>query len=135
MTDRPKRKAIPRRVKLNVVLRQGGKCKCGCGERVSTLAHTGTKFDHRPPLALRNLNKAGTDYDPPQHSVDHLDAICETEHKRRTHGTGATTAGTDFGLIKKERKRNKALAGVKKPKRAWPTGRKLQSRGFQKRPR
>lgn len=82
---------------------------------VSEKPRTGTKFDHRPPLRLRNVNADWTDYDPPQHSAEHIDAICETEHNRRTYGTGATTAGTDTGYIKKERKRLKA----EKPKPKW----------------
>lgn len=113
-------------VKVSVVMRQKGVCKCGCGQQVSSFPHTGTKFDHRPPLRLRDINKAGTDYEPPQHSVEHLDAICDDEHKRRTHGSGATTAGTDAGNIKKERKRENRARGITKKKA------KIRSPGFRK---
>lgn len=131
---RPARRNIPKRVKLAAVQRQGFFCKCGCGQVVSAEPKTGTKFDHRPPLRLRDIAPDGLDYDPPQNSAAHIDAICRTEHDRRTFGTGASTAGTDTGLIKKERKRNKVLAGLKKPKTKWPKGRKMQSRGFAKKP-
>lgn len=127
---RPKRRAIPVGTKRAVCDRQGGVCKCGCGMPVSEKPSTGTKFDHRPPLRLRDISADGTDYVPHQHSADYIDAICAEEHQRRTNGTGATTAGTDTGYIKKERKRNKP----EKLKRAWGPSRKLQSRGFDKRP-
>ena len=114
--DRPARRAIPVAVKRAVCARQHGVCRCGCGQPMSEKPRTGTKFDHRPPLRLRDVLPDGLDYDPPQHSVEHLDAICDAEHHRRTHGTGATTAGSDIGAIKKERRRNKK--GFK-PKRKW----------------
>lgn len=123
---RPPRKNIPVAVKRAVVKRQGGICTCGCGQTVSEKPKTNTHFDHRPPLRLRNINAAGDDYDPPQHSEDHIDAICPAEHHRRTHGTGATTAGTDIGFIKKERKRRKKALGLVRPKA------KIMSRGFRK---
>lgn len=119
---RPPRRAIPIRTKREVCARQGGVCPCGCGLRVSEKPRTGTKFDHRPALRLRDVNAEWTDYIPPQHSAEHIDAICAEEHQRRTNGTGATTAGTDTGYIKKERKRSRAP----KPKRKWPK-RKMKS--------
>jgi hypothetical protein len=79
---------------------------------VSVNPHSGTKYDHRPPLRLRDVLPDGSDYTPPQHSVEHLDAICDAEHHRRTHGTGATVAGSDIGAIKKERHRDKKRAGT-----------------------
>lgn len=127
MDDRPKRRAIPVAVKRAVCARQNGVCKCGCGMVVSEKPKTGTKFDHRPPLRLRDLSQDG-DYTPHQHSADHIDALCRESHDRRTFGTGATTAGTDTGLIKKERKRGKPP----KPSRKWGAGQKLKGRGFQK---
>lgn len=104
---RPKRRAIPIAIKRQVCARQDGHCTCGCGLAVSEKPKTGTKFDHRPPLRLRNISADGLDYEPHQHSPAHIDALCREAHDRRTFGTGATTAGTDTGLIKKERKRSK----------------------------
>ncbi len=130
---RPKRKAIPVRVKREVVERQKGVCPCGCGQAVSWKPKTGTKFDHRPPLRLRDVNEAWTDYIPPQHSADHIDAVCQEEHDRRTfrRGAGAATR-SDSSEIARERKREKERAGEVKPKHKWPKGRKLQGRGFEK---
>lgn len=124
--SRPKRKAIPVRVKRAVVERQGGICKCGCGQPVSWKPKTNTHFDHEPALRLRELNNG--DYIPGQHSMAHIDAICPESHHAKTHGTGATTAGTDTGKIKKERKR----ARPPKPKRTWPS-RDIPARPFEKR--
>lgn len=136
MTDRPKRKRIPLAVRQVVVQRQGFFCKAGCGKNVSALGGNNigipkedrTNFDHEPALALRDVNRAGTDYIPAQHSPKHIDALCWKCHRAKTSGSGATTAGTDIGKIKKERKRARAP----NPKRHWPA-RKMQSKPFPKR--
>ena len=121
--SRPPRKAIPLWVKRHVVGAQGGLCVCGCGQAVSVKARTDTHFDHEPALILRKVNQRKTDYIPPQHHPDYIDARCPLSHKIKTSGSGATTAGTDIGKMKKERKRNRPP----KPKRSWP------KRSFQKR--
>lgn len=95
---------------------------------VSEKPKTGTKFDHRPSLRMRDISTDGMDYEPHQHSADHIDAICREEHDRRTYGSGATTAFSDSGKHKRERKRARAP----KPKRTWGAGRKLVSRPFPK---
>lgn len=124
---RPKRQTIRIAVKREVVKRQGGVCPCGCGQAVSEKPKTNTHFDHRPPLRLRDVNRKRTDYVPPQQDPRYIDAICPTEHRRRTCGTGATTAGTDIGNIKKERRREKRRAGAReKPKK------QIQSPGFRR---
>ena len=90
---------------------------------VSEKPKTGTKFDHRPPLRLRNISADGTDYDPPQHSADHIDAVCQAEHDRRTFkGVGAQRS--DAVNIARERRRERPP----KPKRKW------KSQGMGKRP-
>lgn len=127
---RPKRTAIPVTLKRNVCERQANRCAgAGCDEIVSARTHSGTQFDHNPALRLRDVNRAGTDYAPHQLSAFHIDALCRRCHAKKTHGTGATTAGTDAGKIKKERKRAKAIAALTdsptKPRSKWPRGRKL----------
>lgn len=120
---RPKRINPPVGIKRAVCAQQGGVCKCGCGMPVSEKPKTGTKFDHRPPLRLRAINADGTDYDPPQHSVEHLDAICRAEHDRRTF-KGNGVQRSDAVNIARERRRGKPP----KPKRIW------KSAGMGKRP-
>lgn len=116
-TDRPPRRTTPAAVRRAVVDRQDGFCKCGCGQRVHWWHKTNTHFDHEPALRLREINADGTDYIPPQHDPDYIDARCPESHAAKTHGTGATTAGTDIGKIKKERKRARAP----QPKRPIPS--------------
>jgi hypothetical protein len=84
------------------------------------------QWDHDPALIRRDINKSWTDYVPPQLDPAHIVGRCAASHLVKTSGKGATTAGTDVGVAKKERKRNKALAGLVKPKA------KIQGRGFRK---
>lgn len=133
MSDRPKRRAIPVAVKRAILERQGAECICGCGQPVSWQTKSDTHFDHEPALRLRAINADGTDYIPAQHDPRYIDARCPESHHAKTHGTGASTAGSDVGKIKKERKRNRAPKRKRKiPPRAnpWAKGRKMQSRGF-----
>lgn len=121
--QRPKRRAIPLRIKRIVCDRQGSLCKCGCGQPVSEKPKRNTHFDHEPALILRDVSADGSDYIPPQHDPAYIDARCPASHKVKTCGSGATTAGTDIGKRKKERKRGLAP----KFKRRWPS-RPLRSR-------
>lgn len=104
---RPKRRRIPMRIRREVVRRQRGLCKCGCGEPVFAEEGKGTHLDHEPALRLRALNRKKNDYKPHQHSPDHIDAYAHISHaKKKTSGHG-TVAGSDIGKIVKERKRAK----------------------------
>lgn len=131
---RPKRLHIPIGTKREVAARQGGLCACGCGlifaafvavgpvGRWSIVHRSGVQWDHDPALRLRDVNRMGTDYLPPQLAPFYIVARCRRSHARKTHGTGATTAGTDAGKIRKERRASRKS----RPKR------KIQSRGFAK---
>lgn len=131
---KPKRRTIPKRIRAIVAARQNWLCKCGCGLEIRLVPNSGIEWDHEPALKLREIALGGKDWIPPQHDPDYIDARCEASHDAKTHGTGATTAGTDIGKIKKERQR----ARKPKPKRAWPSqkmkgGKKIPSRPFRKR--
>lgn len=119
-SDRPKRRAIPHAVRRIVAARQNYACGCGCG--LPIVPGGSIEWDHSPSLRLREIAPDGLDYLPAQHDPDHIVARCKASHSRKTRGTGATTAGTDIGAIKKLRKRERGP----KPKRKW------QSRGFDK---
>lgn len=127
---RPPRLHIPIAVKREAARLQGGVCPCGCGtpcwgDAKETKALV--EWDHDPALRRRTVNEAWTDYIPPQLDPRYIVGRCEASHDRKTRGSGATTAGTDAGYIKKDRKREKLLAGaLSKPKK------QIQGRGFQK---
>lgn len=116
--DRPPRKTVPVRIRRIVCERQTWRCKCGCGDVVYAAHGQGTHFDHEPALILRDINEAGDDYIPGQLDPVYLDAYANISHaKAKTSGSGATTAGTDIGKMKKERKRGRPP----KPKRKIPS--------------
>ncbi len=129
---RPKRLYIPLSVKREAARRQGGVCPCGCGTPCWKDAwrdkprESGVEWDHHPALILRDVNEAWTDYIPPQLDPAYIVGRCEASHLVKTSGSGGTTAGTDIGIAKKERKRNKKRAGLTKPKA------QIRSRGFRK---
>lgn len=106
---RPKRRAIPVALKCAVCERQDFLCAFCDEATVHWRPRSNTVFDHEPALKLRDVNRRGTDYVPPQHSAEHIDAICRECNVKKTFGKG-TVAGSDFGKIKKERKRARALA-------------------------
>lgn len=130
MRTRPARKNIPMAVKREVATRQGGICQCGCGTAIAWPEgdKCTVEFDHMPALRLREINRAGTDYIPAQNDSDYIVARCTESHLIKTSGSGATTAGTDIGAIKKERRRGRPP----RPKTNWPKGQKIPSRPFPK---
>lgn len=127
MTGKPKRKAVPDRIKLRVLMRQIG------------FEPHEMELDHEPPLAMREVNADGTDWVPPQHDETYLIWRPKAEHRRKTSGTKATTAGSDIHKIAKikrlsreheEFRRNLLSPEPKSPpekKYRWP------KRGFQSR--
>ena len=70
---RPERKAIPGRVRAEIMLRQDGRC-ADCSTRLILGFFV---FDHRPPLALRDVTDGPND-------PDLLAAICTTCNERKT---------------------------------------------------
>lgn len=93
------RKAIPLKVKLQVLVRQA---RCGaCGEKLGSVDDT--RFDHRPALVARPWGAGAGDFDPPQLDPEHIEAIHVDCHLHRTVGRrrGAsktvTTRGSDVG--------------------------------------
>lgn len=82
-------------------------------------------FDHVPALALRPFDPGTQDTIPPANDPDALQLLTDTEHARKTNGSGATTAGSDKNLIaKQDRREGKTKQGPKRkfPKRQnpWP---------------
>lgn len=124
---RPKRKNIPKSVKIDVLFRQINRCA-----ECRVLFDYGDKieYDHRPAIVMRSVNVDGTDYHPPQNDPEFIDALHKDCHLKRTVGRlpGAsrtiTTKGSDAHLAAKFRK----LEGKNKPRKRQT----IQSRGFPK---
>jgi 5-methylcytosine-specific restriction endonuclease McrA len=107
--------------KLEVLVRQG-RCPL-CGERLGSL--DGLQWDHVVPLAMGGADEP-----------DNLQAIHIDCHGTKTHGTPATTAGSDIHRIAKTKRiardpsggeefRRRLLARVTDPepvttKSRWP---------------
>ena len=131
--DRPpkewKRPTMPPRVKLDVVIRQEGKCK-QTGEKLGTLENT--RFDHRPAIWERKFDTVTNDTIPPANDPEHIEACTVAGHDFRTNGNGATTAGSDSHRRAKINRFTNPKPD--KPKRkikgrsSFPTGRGFQSR-------
>lgn len=116
------RKPISNRLKIEVLVAQA-RC-ASCGERLCRLAFT--RFDHRPPLALRiNL---GNRFMPDANDPDFIQAVCVDCHQWLTTGRkpGATktvtTAGSDIHAAAKIRRitKGKKRRGPKIPSRPFP---------------
>jgi hypothetical protein len=116
-------------------------------------------LDHDPALGLRDVDPATGHHVPHQHEPSCLIWRPKARHTEKTRGRGATTAGSDVGEMRKTRQlvrarvergevapEDPAIApwapdlrrpGPPKkawPKRAFPAGRKLESRKPDRRP-
>jgi hypothetical protein len=142
------RKTIPTLVKLDVVIRQEGKCKA-CGEKLGTLKDT--QFDHVPAIQLRAWDEEAGDTSPPSNCPEHIEAKHNDCHLAKTTGRKGSSklsvAGGDVQEIAKlkrleerraEEFRNALLSNTDedpppedKPKRKhrWPK-RPLRSGGW-----
>lgn len=112
---------MPVTVKLDVVIRQEGKCSCGCGEKLGTLKET--QFDHVPALCFRKFDETTKTYDPPANDPTRIFAKRVDCHLQKTKQDISDNAKADRlerelnGLPKRKK--------VKKP---------IKSRGFEKSP-
>jgi hypothetical protein len=77
------RKAIPTKVKLQVVLRQGGICK-SCGQRIEEVENC--RFDHVPAIQLRAWDPIANDTTPSVNNPDFINALHEDCHAIKTTG-------------------------------------------------
>lgn len=127
---RPPRKAIPLKVKVQVNLRQLGRC-AECGLHMND----GVEYDHRPPIILRPINAKGSDYEPRQLDPEYIEALHPECHQKRTTGRKpgatktATTLGSDIHLKTKFARLERKARTTIKPKGFGGT-RKIASRPF-----
>jgi hypothetical protein len=97
MSDNPpatKRKPIP--LKVQVIVLKRALCKLLSCEAI--------EFDHRPPLYLRR------DWTIDPNDPDYIEAIPMHEHRKRTHGTKATSYGSDAHERAKVKRLDKQLS-------------------------
>jgi len=85
------------------------------------------EWDHEPALGLRERTPDGG-YIPDANDPRYIRPRRKEEHAVKTRGNGATTAGSDVHRIAKVRRIIRKREEPAKPKR------KIQSRGFEKRP-
>jgi len=123
-----KRRAPTKKEVGIVLMRQEGKCaKPKCRAKLSW---ENTEWDHIVPLGLGGEN-----------SAENFQALCSDCHSGKTHGTGATTAGSDVGRIAKTKRcagkkasrfRLPDIGNVEKEMPPAKKGRAIQSAGFRK---
>ena len=90
------RKAIPDKVKLEVVIQQHSLCAT-CGERLGKLADT--QFDHVPAVQLRCWDPEAKDTIPPSNDKGHIFAKHVDCHAQKTFGSKASKRGADVTEI------------------------------------
>jgi hypothetical protein len=166
-SDRPKRKAIPLRVKLASVMIALGNDHAFCIDAANDplmgralmvrLIAAGLRslrlppdvdYDHDPALGLRPVNAAGDDYDPPQLDPRHITPRAKADHRTKTTGTPpgqkvVTVASGDIHRISKAKRlddetaafRRRLLSKGSEPAADEKPRRKMQGRGFSKRPK
>jgi len=91
------------------------------------------ELHHRPALVNRAWNERAEDYDPPANDPEFLIYLAKHDHaiETRVRGMGAQRSDLSQARYNKNVARNRS---GKKPKYRWPTGRKISSRPFPKRP-
>lgn len=138
---KPKRKGWPVALVRLLHHRCNNRCEA-CGVDLNVVKFN---YDHRPPLEFRAVADDGKDWVPAQHDPKWLDVLCKPCHDLRTFkGVGAQLS--DIAIIAKFRRSEKKRNGKEKRKatiqgRSFAAasggvgkGRKLQGRGFRKRP-
>jgi hypothetical protein len=90
------RKAIPDKVKLEVVIRQHSIC-AACGEKLGKLVDT--QFDHVPAVQLRCWDPEAGDTVPKSNDVEHIFAKHTDCHAAKTFGSKASKRGADVTEI------------------------------------
>lgn len=126
MTYRPH---MPLSVKLEAAVRQLG------------LDPASVDFDHDPALGLREFDEETKTYSPDANDPRYITVRSrDDDHRIKTSGTKATTAGSDIHRIAKTKRLAKARAELDQALQAKVTGEhvkktpsRLRSVGFQRR--
>ncbi|MGE0231733.1 MAG: hypothetical protein AB7O39_03420 [Flavobacteriaceae bacterium] len=130
------RKSIPLGVRLHSVLLL-------LGYTDEEITGGGIQWDHCPALGLRFVDRDTGEMIPAPNDPRYIRPMRTAEHRVKTSGTKATSAGSDIHAIAKAKrgakKQARHLAAVNakhddeaqeppRPRSKWPRGRKLQSK-------
>ncbi len=108
------RKHIPIGVKLHAVLLLLG----FTDEEIAG----GIDWNHNPPLALRFVDPETGELSPPANDPRHIEPLRRSDHRQRTFGRPATTAGSDIHAIAHTRRAAKKEAEFRARLLAKATG-------------
>ncbi len=129
------RKAIPDKVKLQVILQQNAACT-KCGERLGKIEDC--EFDHIPALGLRCWDAEAKDTTPRANDPAFIEGKHKDCHAKKTFGSHGELARGDVTEIARTKRiaketedfRRRMLAKVdpdaevdqppRRPKKAWP---------------
>ena len=89
--ERPKRKPIPLKARLEACL------------LLLKIDPKDVQWDHDPPLGLRSINDAGTDYEPPQHDPQYIQPLSAAAHALKTDGDHVPLSGDKSRISKAKR--------------------------------
>lgn len=120
-----KRKALTRKQLIVLMLEQEGRCGCGCGVKLDPLGE-GVIDEHWNPLGLTGTNETEN-----RRLLRKPCAISKT-NADMDRIVKARRQALEVGQQARRMKRDRPLI---QSRNEWPKGQKLQSRGFQKKPK
>ena len=121
-----KRKALTRKQLIVLMLEQEGRCGCGCGVKLDPLGE-GVIDEHWNPLGLTGTNETEN-----RRLLRKPCARKKTDTEDTPRITKAKRQGGEKGQWARRQNRGHGLI---QSRNEWPKGQKLQSRGFQKKPK
>lgn len=116
------RKDIPRWLKEDKHRKAKGLCECGCGKVCASIKGKDARFNHNPPLALRQINDDETDTIPASNDPHYIEMLTPDCDDKQTNGVKVKhgRAGGDRHAIDKVRR---ILNGGRKSKGSVPGSR------------
>jgi hypothetical protein len=121
-----KRKALTRKQLIVLMLDQEGRCGCGCGVKLDPLGE-GVIDEHWNPLGLTGTNDTEN-----RRLLRKPCAKVKTDGADMPRITKARRQALEVGQQARRMKRDRPLI---QSRNEWPKGVKIQSRGFQRKPK
>jgi len=120
-----KRKALTRKQLIVLMLEQEGRCGCGCGIKLDPLTE-GVIDEHWNPLGLTGTN------DTENRRLLRKPCAVSKTNADMDRIVKARRQALEVGQQARRMKRDKPLI---QSRNEWPKGVKIQSRGFQRKPK